>query len=690
MCGGRLILILNYAIEAHGVHPLGFYLKAANNLFIDIFKAADHCSQLFILCLMSLIVCSRIRNQKLTVGFLFIFLFTSSYPPIGTAINIGLDPSWMYALNYFFFKHMQFGKDVLYTYGPLGFLGSPQPLGNNLLFGICFNLGAYALLVFSIVCLLMPILKGKRPLIMALYTIFSYWILTKCNNNLAYIPALLIPVLLLNYDAGGKPVFLFLAAAAVSALFLIKMGWGIVGLSFLASYLILKLIIERKYRLFFGLFSFIIVLFFAFWVLIYHNFNGLQGYIVSSFQFLQGHNSAMSIDPGNDDSVLYFLNVLFIIALFAWALKGKKIVVITFIFVLPLAITFKYAFGRQDVWHTLEFITFLLFYFFAVMIQKSAVGKKIIVGVIFLLTLLSFFTLKNTPNFIAWSLDFGYKKGIKNLYNSSFGYHAWKRKLLHTSEQTLEKEVLPKGIVDEIKQQPVDVYPWDSTYIAANNLHWRSRPVFQSTAAYTPYLDGANCNFFKGTDAPKYIVWVKEGWGGAMNSIDGRYLLNDEPETVYAIINEYEPIRSEQDAVLLRRKEKPTFQEPFGWHSENFKWNQWIDVPVLRDSVIRAKINFKRTLYGKIKRVLWKEKEVKISYRFKNGFAIKYRLVVDNAISGVWIHPYITGIGASVQYGNVHNLFSGATVVQIKFSYNDKDIFEPQFNIVWEASRLNR
>src|SRR5476651_2326456 len=36
----------------------------------------------------------------------------------------GLDPSWRMALGYMFEHGMQFGRDVVFTYGPLGFIMS--------------------------------------------------------------------------------------------------------------------------------------------------------------------------------------------------------------------------------------------------------------------------------------------------------------------------------------------------------------------------------------------------------------------------------------------------------------------------------------------------------------------------------------------------------------------------------------
>jgi hypothetical protein len=248
------------------------------------------------------------------------------------AINVGPEFSYIFARNYFFFKDLQLGKDIFFTYGPLGFLAAPLPMGSNLLIGAVFYFLTYAILISSIVYLMMPVLKEKSVPAMALYTIFAWWVLSKCNYNLAYIYCLLLPVLILNYDTGGKPVFILLAASAVAFLLLIKTGWAIVGGLFLGPYLIIKLITGKKYALFFAAAGSGISIFLAAWFLVYHNLYGLPGFIFSSIEFVHGNDSAMVGTWPNDFSGPYFLGVLAAGAFLTLLLKERKINLIGLIF----------------------------------------------------------------------------------------------------------------------------------------------------------------------------------------------------------------------------------------------------------------------------------------------------------------------------------------------------------------------
>jgi hypothetical protein len=54
----------------------------------------------------------------LVAAFLLTFLITRIPREV---VNTGLDAAWGYVLNFAHQKHLQFGTDIVYTYGPLGF-----------------------------------------------------------------------------------------------------------------------------------------------------------------------------------------------------------------------------------------------------------------------------------------------------------------------------------------------------------------------------------------------------------------------------------------------------------------------------------------------------------------------------------------------------------------------------------------
>src|SRR5579862_4921286 len=60
--------------------------------------------------------------------------FPGGYHPL----QFGLDGSWMYGLNYLAGSKYVYGRDVTFTYGPLGFLLNPLEVGSCLVAGTVF------------------------------------------------------------------------------------------------------------------------------------------------------------------------------------------------------------------------------------------------------------------------------------------------------------------------------------------------------------------------------------------------------------------------------------------------------------------------------------------------------------------------------------------------------------------------
>lgn len=92
------------------------------------------------------------RHWKIYNTIIIAVVILTSFPRVFQAITAGLDSSWMYALNKFFAEGYVYGNDIVFTYGPLGWLFSISNIGNNMLLGMCFwsiILGMHGLLLYQ-------------------------------------------------------------------------------------------------------------------------------------------------------------------------------------------------------------------------------------------------------------------------------------------------------------------------------------------------------------------------------------------------------------------------------------------------------------------------------------------------------------------------------------------------------------
>lgn len=72
---------------------------------------------------------TRYRFINLIIFLLSAFVIL----PIGFFghVNAGLDPSWQFSLHMAFENNLIFGKDYIFTYGPLGFLSTRLPFAST-------------------------------------------------------------------------------------------------------------------------------------------------------------------------------------------------------------------------------------------------------------------------------------------------------------------------------------------------------------------------------------------------------------------------------------------------------------------------------------------------------------------------------------------------------------------------------
>src|ERR1017187_2730695 len=85
--------------------------------------------------------------------------------------SYGLDPSWRMALGYMFEHGMQFGHDVVFTYGPLGFVMSKT------FSGIQFWSLIAGQLVLAIISATVIILQGRRLTGTSRFIYFGFFLL---------------------------------------------------------------------------------------------------------------------------------------------------------------------------------------------------------------------------------------------------------------------------------------------------------------------------------------------------------------------------------------------------------------------------------------------------------------------------------------------------------------------------------
>ena len=626
------------------------------------------------------------NNFRLSEGaFAFIVLFFLTFYIIIVPFSAGLDPSWQFAMNYAFEHGLIFGKNIIFTYGPLGFLVAPGPMYLPLIFAnpILIVINSYMILSFIF---LVKLCSQEHTIKRYSGYLLTFLLITIINDRY-FVRSLDLNLIFTSLNLSflfyrtRKPAYLLMSAPILVFSFLYKFGaFAMCASIYLPSYLII--IKNRSLKLMFLYISLIILFFIPPYLYFFRNLSNLINFTHGYLELSYGYFAASSSYPPIHENA--FAIVFLPIAFLAFYLVKNKEFRVFLISLIPFFwLVAKYSFCIEGPWFSGFFTTvFLGFAFFTIIVLEnveilSFLKRFALTWFIMLIFLISSNSIM--PNYysdllsnISNSLDFKYFN-VANLtaMTNNVKTQTWKN---------LEIDILPENIAKKVAGLPVDIYPWESSAIFANHLNWDPRPVFQSYTDYTPWLDSQNDAFLRSDKAPEYYIWHRVGNNPPFQSFRGGMLLNDDPKTLLDILRNYSMIEREKNFTLLKKDTSPSISEPVIIGQSETSWNSWIDVPIMGSDkdVVLAKIYIKKNLLGSIKRILYKEEPISIEYKDIKGNIHNFRLLPDNAVEGTWISPLPVNMEEKAYFMNAIPILSFKLTTQDQLLYNNK------IKLVWE------
>ena len=540
---------------------------------------------------------------------------------------LGLDVSWKMTLDYAATKHWIWGKDIVYTYGPLANLSTRTGQG----------LAAWAMVLFD------------SFLVLNFYFVFADFI--KNNTSKLLAAAILVCTLLLVNTCFGsgtawvllffiiywmvktfnepRPLYLAMLIALTMLAFYIKMNTGLIAMVLLCGHFI-NLFIAKKttlIKLLAWLAGFVVVTI-ASAVLLNVS---ILAYIIGSLEIIKGYNDVMYLDEAHDiiQTGLYLL----FLAMLAWflyrlwrQLKKKEyshivytIAGIIFIFLLQ-----KQAVLRNDRQHLYEYFSFapliLLCNFAGAGNQKRQLKFSLAVMLFAL-------------GFVLYNRGVGYSLSTRVATPVTYV-----KQLIdyNTTEHPGQpgKRYIPQRVLNIIGNKTVDVFPWDSEYAIENKLNYKPRPVFQSFSAYTEALEKINYDYFV-KQAPDFLIYDYD-------AIENRYPFNDESLVNLFIIRNYtfaDSFRSNERQRLLLQRNNTITPLQFN-HIKQYKFSLADTIPVTNFNFIKLDIRY--NMFGKIKAFVAKPPHVQINYMRADGKWFTYKTSPELLKMGLYVDGLIT------------------------------------------------
>lgn len=469
------------------------------------------------------------------------------------------DPSWSAVLKFANVSRLQFGKDIVFTYGPLGFLTIPYYTGGSPWLRIIIDV----LLTFLIAtgsCLAAWRLEvWRRVVTLAIFTLVvanAYF-----GTDLIIYLGLMCWGLLCLLESGRKlPIYLAALTLLASFSALVKLTYFATS-CFTVGLVICDLLLRRKRRLSLGLAIVFPLLLLSGWAASGQELTNFITFLQRGLVLSNGFDQTMGIDSprkvfwGAVVTAALTLGAILCRSVFAYDIREPRVIwrrLLLFSWLVGLfLVSWKHGFVRADREHIeffLGFIPVLVLLLDSAPTDSGAAqtwGRAL--GISSCLLALVTLEWAHFPGYLKFCAKSPPRLAQKNLDTLTDlpGY-----RLTMDTQLAAEKARWQLRTMRElIGQGAVDVFGWAQLYAIFNDLKFTPRPVFQSYAAYTSTLMHLNEQFYLSERAPQYVLF-------RLAAKDNRFPPLEDARVLRMLLTNCELLEAEADLLLLKLRER--------------------------------------------------------------------------------------------------------------------------------------
>jgi hypothetical protein len=611
-----------------------------------------------------------------TILYLFILAPSTIFlPPIA-----GIDGSWAMAINMAIHKNFVFGKDFIFTYGPLGFLSTRFPMYMNKWHLIMFDL--YMMINFAFI--LFYVLYNNRSISAYVLSFFTITLFGYIYSSDVVIILVWIMFFMFFYFLRHGHIYILINSILIATLlFFIKLNTGIVAIFFLYIFLIycsFKKKLSITHCVGFIMTQGLFILLLCLWLKV-----SLFNYIVGSLHIINAYNDAMFLFRLEHVDALQsalLIITLYIILFFRYIKIFLKDLTMLMVYMLLAAMTyiiFKQAFVRADEHHVLTFIRltplfFCLLFIFSQESIKNHIGKFIVfclfIGYLHLGSRIKLYELSKYSTKYEQLVQY-----VSDVFNTSYTF----------DYSYLDNEkVIPANLVKIIGNKSVDILPYEISYIFLNKLNYNPRPVIQSYSTYDEYLDNKNAEKYMSDSAPEFVLFQ-------LDQIDERLAIAEEAQTKIALLKNYEVIDRSWEYLLLKKLKKPLQSSTTSKSDSTYQLGDDIELEESEElQLIKADIQY--SLLGKIRRFLFQPPLLTATIQFEDGSQVAFKAIKPIANSGMLLNRYIGNNENSIltDFFITYNGKKNQKVSKIRFNTPDPWGFNKSFDVSIEYVQIEQ
>lgn len=569
------------------------------------------------------------------------------FPAPFKRLSVDLDPSWIYAINQAGALGLKFGKDIIFTYGPLGYLLQPINIGYNALAGACF----WATIYFFTMYAISDILFFNKNIANRISNFGVLFLLFAClfapPDREYYVCYLVILWLSILWFDQNRVRYLVPLSFVVSLCFFMKFSSAVFTISAILVFVVVSSIRERRLNKASSYLLLSIPIMVIIGYLIYNpSLVDLYHYVLGGFEISSGFNSAMSLNLNTGYLVQALtLGVIFAFALLLMSRLDTNFFMYMCIYAGPMFFIFKHGFVRSDLHteafyrnFTLYICTMILFFDIVGFLKNgAAVADSVVQPSVASSNEWSKVKRMMLPLLVIallYAPIANYGNPLPKIARSIAGKNAeLKESYITLKEGTvfLEASTVPNEIKEAIGKSSLSIFSWEYLLMDSLDAEWKMLPVIQNYSAYTPYLDKLESRLYS-EEGPEYVLIDFNSL-----TIDLRYPFIETPSTWEAIYASYRTSMVQDNYLLLERTERAFNTNNKNVINEAISPKEEKIVIPESSQMTCIRIEAELTLLGKMMKTFVKIPEVTMDVVYEDGTTAEGRVLLDNFENDVLI-----------------------------------------------------
>jgi hypothetical protein len=586
----------------------------------------------------------------------------------------GIESSWQMALHESVARHLVYGRDFTFTYGPLGFVATPYDM-----FGLAPTAALWRLGVHTLFCLAVGLNVWTCRSALLACAMAAVIALSQVQEDLPAV-ILLSELAFLWWSLLRGDFWPAVPAALLAAVgLLVKFNFGVAGVLSLGVWAVLVAAGRQRRRLVRWSLP-LLAVFLAAFLGLFRAYGGPAGavpeFLRGSLRLAEGYSAQMSLPGPKGEGITIAALAFVAVAVAAGGWRDRRYVILAVLLAIPGFVVLKSAFVRHDPTHAALFVSCLpAFAALFLVLPATRFQGWAAVALCVLISAVATYRRDWLYREAGWDPKAALLPlGHRNLFDAAHWPQA-RRIVREASMWQVAAMRLPPPVRARVGRATIDAYPWEASILFANGLDWRPRPVFQSYTAYTPELDEVNARHYRSDAGPRFILYRQE-------AIDGQHPWFVDPLTLMEIYLRYDIADRAGRSLLLKRRSQPRGGPPRPMGTETVRLGQRIAVWADGPHLVYVALRFRLTPAGAVRDKVWKVYAPSLQLHMADGTTRTHRIVWRNAVNGLPISELPTGLG------DVEALWDGSKRIKVT-SFTilaDPGDFDENVEITWKTS----